>query len=158
MTLADLQLSIGTGALLVHFVLSQGFPDRSLALSWGECPQKSQHSVGVSLRSCRRSGPLFCAESRISLRDGDSGKSPALPGPTPSLGGPALRRAFYLVPSPQRVCGFVNCWLQEFPCGGSHPYRELLQREGFRVAMRRVLCSLRDASGSAGPPPLFTSP
>lgn len=116
MTLADLQLAIGTGALPVH---SRGFPDRSLALSWSECPQKFQHSVGVSLRSCRRSGPLFCAEIRISLRGGgDSGKSPALPGPTPSPGGPALRRAFYLVPSPAEGVCFCQLLASGIPLWG----------------------------------------
>lgn len=111
-TLADLELAMGTGALPVHPALC---PQLEC------CPQRPQHSAGVSLRSCRTSGPLSWAGIRISFRGGGDSGTSALLGPTPSPGGLALRRAFYLVPSPQRVCGFVNCWLQEFPCGGSHP-------------------------------------
>lgn len=100
-----------------------GLPHRSLLSAGLGVPRGPDIQQGsVSLRSRRRSNPLFCAGMGISLRGGGgSGRSPALLGPTPSPGGLALRRAFYLVPSPQRVCGFVNCWLQEFPCGGSHP-------------------------------------
>lgn len=60
-TLADLQLAIGTGALPVHLVLSWGFPDRSLALGWDECPQSFQRAAGVSLMSSRSDPSVLCS-------------------------------------------------------------------------------------------------
>lgn len=60
-TLADLQLAIGTGALPVHLVLSWGFPDRSLALGWGKCPQSFQRAAVVSLMSSRSDPSVLCS-------------------------------------------------------------------------------------------------